>query len=218
MIKVNQEYLSGLSVVRDSEVPKTEFTKRKKLWKCSLQWRQYCKLVGPFWRTILLNIQMSILVILCPQISMLGIHIATCFKHLMMCVDGCSLQPFVLKKRKKQFKHPSRRYWLYLHAAAAKSLQSCPTLGDPIDGSPPGSPVPGILQERVLEWVAIAFSNAWKWKVKVKSLSRARLLATPWTAAHQARVLEWVVIYLHNLLLLQWASLVYTSKIKYTKK
>ena len=73
-----------------------------------------------------------------------------------------------------------------LVAAAAKSLQSCPTLCDPIDCSPPGSPVPGILQARVLEWVAISFSSAWKWKVKVKSLSRARLLATPWTAAHQA--------------------------------
>ena len=71
-------------------------------------------------------------------------------------------------------------------AAAAKSLQSCPTLCDPIDGSPPGSPVPGILQARTLERVAISFSNAWKWKVKVKSLSRARPLATPWTAAHQA--------------------------------
>ena len=71
-------------------------------------------------------------------------------------------------------------------AAAAKSLQSCLTLCDPIDGSPPGSPVPGILQARTLEWVAISFSNAGKWKVKVKSLSRVRLLATPWTAAHQA--------------------------------
>ena len=71
-------------------------------------------------------------------------------------------------------------------AAAAKSLQSCPTLCDPIDGSPPGSPVPGILQARTLEWVSISFSNAWKWKVKVKSLSRVRLLVTPWTAAHQA--------------------------------
>ena len=71
-------------------------------------------------------------------------------------------------------------------AAAAKSLQSYPTLCNPIDGSPPGSPVPGILQARTLEWVAIAFSNAWKWKVKVKSLSRARLLVTPWTAAYQA--------------------------------
>jgi len=71
-------------------------------------------------------------------------------------------------------------------AAAAKSLQSCLTLCDPIDGSPPGSPVPGILQARTLEWVAISFSSAWKWKVKVKSLSRVRLLATSWTAAHQA--------------------------------
>ena len=68
-------------------------------------------------------------------------------------------------------------------AAAAKSLQSCPTLCDPIDSSPPGSPIPGILQARTLEWVAISFSNASKWKVKVKSLSRIRLSATPWTAA-----------------------------------
>ena len=71
-------------------------------------------------------------------------------------------------------------------AAAAKSLQSCLTLCDPINGSPPGSPVPGILQARTLEWVAISFSNAWKWKVKVKSLSCVWLLATPWTAAYQA--------------------------------
>ena len=70
-------------------------------------------------------------------------------------------------------------------AADAKSLQSCPTLCDPIDGSPPGSPVSGILQARTLEWVAISFSNAGKWKVKVKSLSRVRFLATPWTAAYQ---------------------------------
>ena len=69
---------------------------------------------------------------------------------------------------------------------AAKSLQSCPTLCDPIDGSPPGSPVPWILQARTLEWVAISFSNAWKWKVKVKSLSRVQPLATPWTAAYHA--------------------------------
>ena len=71
-------------------------------------------------------------------------------------------------------------------AAAAKSLQSCPTLYDPIDDSPPSSPIPGILQARTLEWVAISFSNAWKWKMKVKSLSRVRLLATPWIAAYQA--------------------------------
>ena len=71
-------------------------------------------------------------------------------------------------------------------AAAAKSLQSCPTLCDPIDGSPPGFPVPAILKARTLEWVAIFFSNARKWKVKVKSFSRVWLLATPWTAAYQA--------------------------------
>ena len=69
-------------------------------------------------------------------------------------------------------------------AAAANSLQSCPTLCNPIDGSPQGSPIPGILQARILAWVAISFSNAWKWKVKVKSLSR--LPATPWTAGYQA--------------------------------
>ena len=70
---------------------------------------------------------------------------------------------------------------VYIYSAAAKSLQSCPTLCDPIDGSPLGSSVPGICQARTLEWVAISFSNAWKWKVKVKSLSRVRLFATPWT-------------------------------------
>ena len=95
-------------------------------------------------------------------------------------------------------------------AAAAKSLQSCPTLWDPWDGSPPGSPIPGILQARTLEWVAISSSNAWKWKVKVKSLSRVRLFATPWTAAYQAlpsmgfsRQESWVGVPLPTLPLLQ---------------
>ena len=68
-------------------------------------------------------------------------------------------------------------------AAAAKSCQSCPTLCDPLDSSPPGSSVPGILQARTL---VCSLSNTWKWKVKVKSLSRVQLLATPWTAAYQA--------------------------------
>ena len=78
--------------------------------------------------------------------------------------------------------------WVAAAAATAKSLQSCPTLCSPIDGSPPGSPVLGILQDTggTLEWVAISFSNAWKWKVKVKSLSHVWLLATPWTTAYQA--------------------------------
>ena len=88
-------------------------------------------------------------------------------------------------------------------AAATKWCQSCLTLCDPIDGNPPGSPVPGILQARTLEWVVISFSNAWKWKVKVKSLSHVQLLVTPWTAAYQAppsmgffqaRALEWGAI------------------------
>ena len=69
---------------------------------------------------------------------------------------------------------------------AAKSLQSCPTLCDPRDGSPTGSPVPGILQARTLEWVTISFSSAWKWKVKGKSLSHVQLCVTPQMAAHQA--------------------------------
>ena len=69
--------------------------------------------------------------------------------------------------------------------AAATSLQLCLTLCDPMACSLPGVSIPGILQSRTLEWVTISFSNAWKWNVKVKSLSRVWLLATPWTAAHQ---------------------------------
>ena len=88
-------------------------------------------------------------------------------------------------------------------AAAAKSLQSCLTLCDPIDGSPLGSPVPGILQVRTLEWVAISFSNAWKWKVKGKSLKSCPTLSDPMdcslpgSSTHgifQAGVLEWGAI------------------------
>ena len=101
------------------------------------------------------------------------------------------LLPFCLTPLPKYFLRiscHSRWFWNQSNttAAAAKSLQSCPTLYDPIDGSPPGSAIPGILQARTLEWVAISFSNAWKWKVKVKSLSHVRLSTTPWTAAHQA--------------------------------
>ena len=81
---------------------------------------------------------------------------------------------------------PGIGFLMWTAAATAKSLQLCPILCDPIDGSPPGSAVPGILQARTLEWVAISFSNAWKWKVKVKSLSCVWLFATPWTAAYQA--------------------------------
>ena len=96
--------------------------------------------------------------------------------------------PWKLPRQLWQVRSSRSRCWLgaWAAAAAAKSLQSCPTLCDPIDGSPPGSPIPGILQTRTLEWVAISFSNAWKWKVKGKSLSFVRLLATPWTAAFLA--------------------------------
>ena len=83
------------------------------------------------------------------------------------------------------FHFPALAGRFFTTAAAAKSLQSCPTLCDPIDSSPPGSAVPGILQARTLEWVAISFSNAGKWKVKVKLLSSVRLFTTPWTAACQ---------------------------------
>ena len=92
-----------------------------------------------------------------------------------------------VNKKKKIGRRSKQTFLQRRHAAAAaKSLQSCPTLCNPINSSPLGSSVPGILQARILEWVAISFSNAWKWKVKVKSLSRAQLLATPWTGAYQA--------------------------------
>ena len=105
--------------------------------------------------------------------------------------------------------------WAHIHAtaAAAKSLQLCLPLCDPIDGSPPGSPIPGILQARTLEWVAISFSNARKWKVKVKSLNRVWLFVTPMGCSlpgssvygiFQARVLEWGAMafstHIHNVM------------------
>ena len=108
---------------------------------------------------------------------------------LRLCTHSWSLLPWAARSPTKSYQPSPSQVLLHLStntAAAAKSLQSCPTLCDPIDGTPPGSPVPGILQARTLEWVAISFSSAWKRKVKVKSLSRVRLLATPWTAAHQA--------------------------------
>ena len=99
----------------------------------------------------------------------------------------------------------------------AKSLQSCLTLCDPIDGSPPGSPVPGTLQARTLEWVAISFFNAWKWKVKVKSLSHVRLPATPWTTAYQAppsmgysRREYWSGVPLPSLIIMDIQNFIYT--------
>ena len=106
------------------------------------------------------------------------------------------------------------------HFAAAKSLQSCLTLCNPIDCSPPGSPIHGILQARTLEWVAISFSNAWKWKLKVKSLSLVQLFGTPWICIlpgsflhgiFQARVLEWVAIV--NKL---WFRSLHSTRLHYT--
>ena len=115
-------------------------------------------------------------------------------------LKGCSFPPdktwltkisqqwiiHILGYLEQNLKHTTDLSLLSAAAAAAKSLQSCPTLCDSRDGSPPGSPVPGILQARTPEWVAISFSNAWKWKVKVKLLSHVRLFTTPWTAAYQA--------------------------------
>ena len=97
----------------------------------------------------------------------------------------CSVLSSYLGERQSHFSLPISLL-VDPFAAAAKSLQSCLTLCDPRDGSPPGSPVPGILQAGTLEWVAISFSNAWKWKAKAKSFSRVRLFATAWTAAYQA--------------------------------
>ena len=94
----------------------------------------------------------------------------------------CMFRTWQKKKRTWQ----QLQLYICVYAAAAKSLQSCPTLCDPIACSPPGSSIPGILQARTLEWVAISSSNAWKWKVKVKLLSHIRLVETPWTAAYQA--------------------------------
>ena len=106
-----------------------------------------------------------------------------CWWGQMLCFPHPSEEP-------KYMLIPCKFTWVFLSGiyfpAAAKLLQSCPTLCDPIDGSPPGSTIPGILQARTLEWAAISFSNAWKWKVKVKSLSHVQLFATPWPAAYQA--------------------------------
>ena len=119
---------------------------------------------------------------LAPHSNLELLHASLCLSQLLWLIQTLVLNYFVLIPT-------NNRWWEYLRhtaAATAKSLQSCPTLCDPIDGSLPGSPVPGILQARTLEWVAISFSNVWKWKVKVKSLSRVRTSATPWTAAFQA--------------------------------
>ena len=129
----------------------------------------------------------------------------------MVCLEcsGWKQQWVTLVQFYMAIKSPPGKLWLFrcsivqkLSTATAKSLQSCPTLCDPIDGSPPGSPIPGILQARILEWVAISFSNAWKWKVKSESevaqscptLSDPMDCSPPGSSVHgifQARVLEW---------------------------
>ena len=107
-----------------------------------------------------------------------------CPQFLSLCLDFNILKTIIqiLYRILYRIIYLNVFFWCFL-IAAAKSLQSCPTLCDPIDSGPPGS---AVLQARILEWVAFFFSNAWKWKVKVKSLSRVRLLVIPWTAAYQA--------------------------------
>ena len=124
-------------------------------------WESYCQVVWTFY-------------------SWLGKDLVP--KYLFL-FSLCQLQSNVDQTQLHQSLDSSPTSWFQ---SAAKSLQSCLTLCDPIDGSPPGSLVPGVLQARTLEWAAISFSKAWKWKVKVKSLSHVWLLATPWTTAYQA--------------------------------
>ena len=145
------------------------------------------------WLTLELDLDNQQVLTTDPCLHAFGVHFsACCFQGRSHC-KGCSLD--------------SLRCWNHLdgrHAAAATELlQPCPTLSDPIDGSPPGSAIPGILQARILEWVAISFSNAGKWKVKVKLLSYCPTLSDPMdcslsgSSVHgifQARVLEWVAI------------------------
>ena len=123
-----------------------------------------------------------------PSIQITSNEVWDCFLGIKRTFKPTSKQKTNKTKKKngKNWKIIINPWTMLVRLATAKSLQSCPTPSDPIDGGPPGSPVPGILQARTLEWVAVSFSNAWKWKVKVKSLSRVQLLATLWTAAYQA--------------------------------
>ena len=127
-------------------------------------------LVYTFFIFLYLQNDFSLLCNMDSQIKPICLYIKLSLSRFLSSIKGQSLCRMSLAK----------------FVAAAKSLQSCPTLCDPIDDSPGGSTVPGILQARTLEWVAISFSNVWKWKVKVKSLSRFQLLVTPWSAAYQA--------------------------------
>ena len=114
------------------------------------------------------------------------IHVFGFFRYIPRSGITRSYRSSIFTTIFKNWKKKMYVFKVLMCLAAAASPKSCPTLCDPTDGSPSGSPIPGILQARTLEWVAISFSNAGKWKVKVNSLSHVRLLTTPWTAAYQA--------------------------------
>jgi len=123
-----------------------------------------------------------------PSIQTTSNEVWDCFLGIKRTFKPTSKQKTNKTKKKngKNWKIIINPWTMLVRLATAKSLQLCPTLCNPIVGSPPGSPVPGILWARTLEWVAISFSNAWKWRVKVKSFSHVWLLATPWTEAYQS--------------------------------
>ena len=129
---------------------------------------------------------------LCPSYCLVGLFLCASMQVSFFSgiqhspVDGCSAVSWDFGVLAGEDECTSFYSVILTAAATAKLPQSYLTLCNPIDGSPPGSSIPGILQARTLEWVAISFSNAWKWKVKVKSLSHVRLFSTPWTAAYQA--------------------------------
>ena len=140
---------------------------------------------APYQALLFSTVSWSLLKFMSTELVMTSNHLILCHPLLLLPTIFPSIR-VLFNESALHIRWPN--YWGFSFstspAAAAKWLQSCPTLCDPIDGSPPGSPIPGILQARTLEWVAISFSNAWK--VKVKSLSRVQLLVTPWTAAYQA--------------------------------
>ena len=143
----------------------------------------FCFFPNSFRWDYLFVIQLSSLVTVC---ILFGNHILSFFLFLIIFLGMWNITMVLrIRATKKVFSEKCHSSLIRPAAAAAKSLQ-CPTLCNPLDGSPPGSAVPGILQARTLEWAAISFSNAWKWKVEVKSLSRVWLFETPWTAAQQA--------------------------------
>ena len=143
------------------------------------------------WAPLSSTISWSLLEFMSIESMMLSNHLILCHPLLLLPSVFPSIMVFsnelaLCIRWPKYWSSQLNLMLAWFDAAAAKSLQSCLTLCDPIDGSLPGFPVPGILQARTLEWVAISFSNAGKWKVKVKSLSCVRLFMTPWTAAYQA--------------------------------